>query len=324
MHIRKRGDAGGSAGSGGFSFQESLAAWVAVGILAEQAVSPRWGLEPAVHYTELRCETGLPVDDLLLVTSEEGGIYFQVKRNLTLTTDIDSDLGSTLTQFVQHFLAQRQQTGGEHPWERPLDPTRDRLVLLTDSMKAPQWAKTHVPALLDRFRRDMGFTSLLDAPRNKDEKNAAEVLLGHVNRAWKNLRGIEPTPGDQRELFALVRLDQLDVRVDGLDGSDDFAAMDALRQAILVDPTEAENAFKLIKGYCRVLVNSRGGTRRAELQKELMRNQILVRSALSTEPDLVRLQQYTERILGRSEELSVVEMDGLKVKIKRGVVGGAR
>ena len=64
VRMTQSGSAGGAAGAGGFSFQDSVTAWAAVGVLAEQAVTPRWGLDPATFFTEIRCETGLPVDDL--------------------------------------------------------------------------------------------------------------------------------------------------------------------------------------------------------------------------------------------------------------------
>ena len=74
--------AGGAAGAGGFSFQDSVAAWAAVGILGEQAVTPRWELAPTTYLTEIRCETGLALDDLAAVTSAGGAVYIQVKRAL--------------------------------------------------------------------------------------------------------------------------------------------------------------------------------------------------------------------------------------------------
>ena len=38
--------------------------------------------------------TGLPVDDLLIITSAEGGVYLQAKRSIKLSPGEDSDLAS--------------------------------------------------------------------------------------------------------------------------------------------------------------------------------------------------------------------------------------
>jgi hypothetical protein len=77
---KKIGDSGGAAAIRGFAFQNGIAAWIATGILGEQAVSPRWDLPADVYYTFLRCETEQPVDDILLGTSDERLIFIQVKR----------------------------------------------------------------------------------------------------------------------------------------------------------------------------------------------------------------------------------------------------
>src|SRR5208337_4958930 len=121
VRMTQSGSAGGAAGAGGFSFQDSVTAWAAVGVLAEQAVTPRWGLDPATFFTEIRCETGLPVDDLMVITSAGGAVYIQVKRSLRLSDKPDSDLASAIDQFVRQYLAQRSGSRGRHPWERPLD-----------------------------------------------------------------------------------------------------------------------------------------------------------------------------------------------------------
>jgi hypothetical protein len=130
---------GGAAAAGGFSFQDSVAAWATVDLLAEQAATLCWGLDPSVSYREIRCETGLSVDDLMIVTSSGGAVYVQAKRGVKLSSGADSQLGSAVDQFVRHFVSQRSHGPGQHPWERPLDEDRDRLVVVTDG-NAPKWA----------------------------------------------------------------------------------------------------------------------------------------------------------------------------------------
>src|SRR5262245_29535733 len=236
---------GGAGGGGGFTFQDAVASWAAVGVLAEQAISPRWELTATVSYTEIRCEADLPVDDLVVVTSVGGGVYFQSKRGLTRSENESSSLASALNQFVRMFHAQRPKLGGPRAWDRPLDPSKDRLVLVTNA-PAPHWVCEDAPALLHRFRRDSSLTSLLDAAVNDREKQVAQVLTNHVMRHWCAVAAT-PSSSELRAFFALVWIDHLDLKIDGSHSRDDLAAMDHLRLRVLDDPAQAETAYSLLR-----------------------------------------------------------------------------
>ena len=120
---------GGPAAQAGMGFQNRAAAWVAAHILAEQAASPPWDLSAATTLDFVRCETEQPVDDLLVGTSEGGFVFVQAKHSLRLEVGADSALASAVDQFVRQFVVSQSATPGR-PWERPLSPDRDRLVLL--------------------------------------------------------------------------------------------------------------------------------------------------------------------------------------------------
>ena len=266
------GTSGGADAAGGFFFQAGIAAWAAVSVLAARSVTPSWGLNPTVYFTEVRCETGLPVDDILIITSESGGVYLQAKRGIALQSAPESPLGSTIGQFVKHFLSQRHKGPSESPWERALDPERDRLVLVT-SGKAASWATTELPDVLDRFRLDARHPSLTQAAKNKVQRRAAEVFTAHARAFWHLAEQTYPSERDLRELFSVMRVDSLDVRIDG-SGYDDTAAMNTLREAVLSDPAQAETAYKLLKEYCGTLVAKRNGANRDELQRQLVRHSL--------------------------------------------------
>ena len=201
-----RWDGGRRGRAGGFSFQDSVATWAAVGILAEQAVTPRWGLEPTTFFTEVRCETGLPVYDLMVATSADGAVYLQVKRALRLSERPDSDLASAVDQFVRQYLTQRSGPSGRHPWDTALDSEKDRLVLITDG-RAPEWARVHLPAVLDRLRRDRRSSLSVDAAKNADGSRSLQQRSSQRtpaepgsepaahNRAGRIARAILPNTG---------------------------------------------------------------------------------------------------------------------------------
>src|SRR5688572_22078531 len=94
---------GGSAMQAGANYQNRVAAWVSSRILAEQDVSPPWDLPHSVTLEYIQCETANPVDDLLVGTSDAGRIFIQAKHELDLGTRANSDLASSIDQFVRQF-----------------------------------------------------------------------------------------------------------------------------------------------------------------------------------------------------------------------------
>jgi len=113
--------AGGSATAGGMDFQYRVAAWIAAHILAENDASPLWNLPVDTTLEWFRCETEQPVDDLMVGTLTGGIIFCQIKHALQLSQSADSDLASTLDQFVRQFIAYRTTLTGTRPWEHSLD-----------------------------------------------------------------------------------------------------------------------------------------------------------------------------------------------------------
>src|SRR5580698_1585975 len=122
---------GGAAAQEGISYQNRVAAWFAVRILAEEAVSRPWDFPERPEF--LRCETEQPVDDLLLGLSGSGFVFVQVKHRLTIEKNPTSAFGETIDQFVRQHLVSGPATKSANPWQRPLSSERDRLVCITTS-----------------------------------------------------------------------------------------------------------------------------------------------------------------------------------------------
>src|SRR5437773_6831701 len=102
---------GGSATQSGTSYQNRVAAWLAVQILAEADVSPPWCLPSQATLDSIRCEVSLPVDDILVAHSEGGHAFLQVKHSLNLELSPQSDLASAFDQFVRLFLESKRGEG---------------------------------------------------------------------------------------------------------------------------------------------------------------------------------------------------------------------
>jgi hypothetical protein len=240
--------AGGAATAGGMDYQHRAAAWVAVQILAEKAVSPpsAWNL-PAVTTLEwLRCETGEPVDDLLVGTSGQGHIFSQVKHTLKLSKAVKSALASALNQCVRQFVAYRTVAPGQRPWERPLDPVRDRLVLIVGSESSAS-IRVHLPAMLMRLRNLVPGQPLDDAARNGEERRVLSAVVDHTKRAWQSVRGELPADNELHQLLSLLRVQVLDVDAGG---TAEAEARNWLRTAVLHNPEQADAAWAQLSTVC--------------------------------------------------------------------------
>jgi hypothetical protein len=132
MSKRSTINSGGAANQLGVGYQDRVAAWLCVRILAELEASPLWGWATNITLESLRCETEQPIDDIIVGTSHDGLVLINVKHSLDASQAKDSDFASVLCQFVRQFINSRQQTKGEHPFKSD----RDRFVLITSSQSS--------------------------------------------------------------------------------------------------------------------------------------------------------------------------------------------
>jgi hypothetical protein len=110
---------GGAATAGGMSFQDRVAAWLAVRILAETNVSPLWDFPSSSTVDFIRCETEQPVDDIMVGISHGGLAFLQVKRSISLDRVGESPFAKTISQFVRQAL--RPPVHGNklaRPWDK--------------------------------------------------------------------------------------------------------------------------------------------------------------------------------------------------------------
>ena len=125
--------AGGAAVASGVTFQENVAAWFAVLILAEKDATPPAGLPADTTLDDVVAETTQPVDDLKIRTSANGQIFVQAKTSLALSDRAGSELAAVIDQFVRQYRSGFRPPNTD---SRPLDPQLDRLVLAV-SQRAP-------------------------------------------------------------------------------------------------------------------------------------------------------------------------------------------
>lgn len=303
--------AGGAAASSGEGFQSRVAAWFSVKILAEQATSLPFGLS-RVTLESIYCQTGLPVDDILLETSDGGRLYLQVKARLSLSREPTSDLASALDQFTRQLVACERVEERLHGWDRPLDPLKDRLVLLAGpNSSAP--VRVHVASVLDRLRMQDQLP-IGDAAKNKAEQVALSIVLQHLNRSWHTVLSETPTEDDLRRIMSLIHIYTLDV---GSGGKDETTALQFLRTAILKDPTQSESAWSHLISWCANLAATRSGASRRNLQKSLLDARIDLVAVRSYWDSIERLKQYSRTTLNSVSRLTRIRAGTDEVKLNR-------
>src|ERR1700749_652017 len=265
---------GGVATQVGIGYQNRVAAWMCVRILAEQDASPLWELKTDATFDYIRCETGQPVDDILVGTSEGGHAFINVKHAVKTSRKADSALCSVINQFVRQFISYRGNIKGHRPWERQLNIDYDRLVLVT-SPKSSIAIKEHLPHALAHLRELPPRGGINAAIVNLEEQKILTVIREHIARAWRDLVGSDVTEEEELQLLRFFWVETLDV---GDDKSGERDAKDLLRAVIINDPTQADVAWVALVTACAGYASRQSGADRTLLQQELLKAGIRVKA----------------------------------------------
>ncbi len=304
--------AGGSATARGMDYQHRVSAWVAVQVLAEKSCTSLLGLGVGTTLDSLQCEAEQPVDDLFVQTSSRGRIFGQAKHALDLSASRDSELASALDQFVRQFINCQEGEAGA----RPLDPLRDRLVLITSS-RTSQPIRRHLSESLDRLRSFPKTKPLDRALVNDAERRAVAVIRDHIKKSWRNARGTAPSVAELRELLALIHILVLDVEENE---PGEREAKTLLRTAILRDPDRADGTWAGLITLSSGLAARRGGIDRAGLQQRLLEQEIRLRTTLSYQSDIARLREHSAAGVQALAHHSRIQMGGRQAKVERACV----
>jgi hypothetical protein len=311
-----RATGGGRATQTGTDYQNRSAAWFAVFILAERDVALPLGLPAQTTLESIWCETTQPVDDLNVRASQGGVIFGQAKHTLNLETGEESDLASTLDQFVRQYLAARDRTPGAIPEGRDLEPERDRLVILTSpSSSGP--VKNDLADLLGRIRTlkpHRSEAALGTAASTEAERHALNVVREHVRRSWAAQTSIAPTEDEIGSLLELVWVLVLDVDPEG---TGEREARTILRQSILKNPEQADAVWKSWIENQALLARAKAGLSRAGLQALLVQDAIGIRTVRSYREDIDRLQAHTLDTLKHQARYASISLGGASIKITR-------
>lgn len=239
---------GGVRNIAGGRYENRVAAWFAVRILANARAAARWGLPSAATLIAVHLQTADDLDDLRITASDSTTMAIQVKRSLTVDTREGGDFAKTLRQIVAFC---RKDKGG---------PDVARAVVIVGP-GASETIRRHLLAVVGKVRALTTGQTLADLILTKGERSALDRLTTVLAREWP-----EAGEPEHRALLARVWLTVLDVDPEG---NDDIAAREMLRRDVLLDPGQGELAWAALLARCTDAAILRAGVDRDSLRDHL-------------------------------------------------------
>lgn len=292
---------GGAATSAGIRFEQQLGALISSWILAGDRLDASFQLGTAAPEW-VRFETEAPVDDLLIKTTNGGFVAVQAKTTASLSEDAASPLGKTITQFVRHWYVS-QQGDGSMEWNRPLDATRDRLVLAVSPLASSQ-VREDLPAAL-RLASQPGGGAL-----NQAQQRAYQIFSSLVERGWAS---VTKSPIDDRLLPELAKL----VTVFTFDGDRGQALAGGSLVRAFGPDIDATTAFAALSDLSGGLMKERGGGDLSTWRQLLAGRGIALGAPPEYRADIEALERHSKRIadaLGSYEKIEVASGAPLTVR----------
>jgi hypothetical protein len=230
---------GGAATAAGIGYEARLAAWYAARIVAEDDALP-FKLAAGCRLTEIRCQTGEPVDDLLVGSSDGGWLFIQAKRSIRLSSRSNSEFARVIDQVVRQSLAhETRQDVPSSPWDRPLDEVRDRIVLACGPT-ASRSIRESLRDVLNWFR-EIGDASQVDtSSRNQRERTALDTTIAHIKHSWNSLCGEAPSSD---EFGRILRVLWVDTRAVEPGETDETTTLQLIRSAVVAEGVQAGNVL---------------------------------------------------------------------------------
>lgn len=294
---------GGAATSAGMVFQQRLGTSIASRILSGRRFDPALLLGNA-NPSWMRCETEAPVDDILVATDRGGFIAIQAKTTVSLSKDLDSPFGKTVSQFVKYWLACKEGDGKKQ-WNRPLSPDLDRLILAVG------------PQSSSKIREDLRKAMRLVTQPGGGELNEAQLQAFDAfsvcaKTAW-SASTVEPFddefPSQLAQFIAVAVFDP--------DGTDRQATIHELQQ-IVAEGSDAELVLTAIDSLVAEMMRERGGADRSTLRQALISRGLALSAPPNYACDIEQLKAHSLATAEALDRYEVIEAtDGNRISISR-------
>lgn len=297
----QRTSAGGAGGAGGAHYAARVAAFHAVGMLAEESVALGWEVAMGTSVEAVACETAAEVDDVALRLSGGGVVQMQAKRRITAHGGVTSPLAKTADQFVR----QHRRDGGR---------TSPLVLVCGPESSAP--ITKGLPSMLRRLRDDPPANADDVPATNGPERSGWAALLSTITRSWVVHTGASPPKADLVAMLSRVHVDVLDVE-DG--GRDEQRALERLADIVLLDPARAAGVWRtIIDGMLSIAAGQRSISR-ARLQERLVTSGVELAVVRSLRDDVAALQSYTAITARRLERHRALRLGVKRVELRRDV-----
>jgi hypothetical protein len=281
-----QGSAGGSAAAGGVGHEGRCLAWAAAHMFAE-APLPSWASGRRV--AAVGGQTNRPVDDVGLITDDDGWVTIQAKKGLGLSGAASSPLGEALRQLVDLDVI-GVPDGPSHPDAlREIDADRDLMLVLTDQ-SAPQIIDRFLAPVTDRLRDLPAGAPLDDVHRNEGEERAFRLLRENLAQSWRSSQGRELLDSDFRRLTKVLSVRTMRLT----DGGPDQLAAQILLTGLTDDVETARRIWQALEREAQRLAEERSFLSRADLVRRLELQGINLRPVARLRADIRRLRDVTQ------------------------------
>ncbi len=285
-------------------------AWLACYLLAGRRLPQDWMTSAEV--SALGGQTGREVDDIGALTKRGGYLLIQSKKRLGLGAVPTSPLGQALRQVVAQFIQGVPADPEDGTVVRELDPSRDRLIVVTDET-APGQVKKGLVDAVDQLACLPPELPFADLKGDADFVKARDIVLGHLRREWTTQRGEPPADAALRPLLKLLR-----VRVAALDeGGREWDQAIRLLGEVLADQAQSRAAWAALVTQCITYADKRLWAVRSTVADDLDHQEIVLGSDRAYERDIANLRTASRsRLSALDADIHVPAAEG-KVRLAR-------
>lgn len=168
---------GGAATNTGIDYQQRLAAYFLIQMLLDVDSLAGIGLDGVYPITEVSFESSSCIDDIVIKTNN-GTLYIQAKRNISMSDNVDSEFQKTINQFVSQYLLNAA--------------ANDKYVIATSSGSSSK-IKQDLRKILESIR--LNDTDFNKNPLNQSEQEVYTKLKNCVSVSYKGVlsKGVSDT-----------------------------------------------------------------------------------------------------------------------------------
>jgi len=294
---------GGSAPAAGVPFAAEIGAYFTAGAMASEILPARLELSGEVAES-FRFETEIPVDDLLILTSAPGRIFFQFKTNMAFGTTEGSEMGKTVNQIVRLWKLCSEGDGSKG-WNTSLDQNTDRVVIAVGK-ETPSTVGYELGEALKRRRQN----SVTDAIP-EDLEGALTKFRVLVRAAWKTVYGVEPTDANVEAILGYVVVMQFTPA--------DFEVGTLILGKNLADEKTDRATFAVLARICEARMQTRTGFTVPQIRRELESRGVKLLTPADYRADQRMLQEYSTLVrdrLAAKARLRVNELESVPISRK--------